>query len=130
MSQQKIVRIVEMGLTRSIFEWEKKSKRARLNLTSIDNNQKFWASPITLFSNKNNTIDKTALIKKDQILKLFMGQGNILTHQAVILGIQRNSSKKRKQSHETEAKVFIKLQQKYVQESKKEYVVFKKLKLS
>ena len=38
MSQQKIVRIVEMELTRSIFEWEKKSKRARLNLTSIDNN--------------------------------------------------------------------------------------------
>ena len=38
MSQRKIVTIMEMGLMCSIFEWEKKSKRARLNLTSIANN--------------------------------------------------------------------------------------------
>lgn len=130
MSQRKIVTIMEMGLMCSIFEWEKKSKRARLNLTSIANNQKFWSSPVTLFSNRNNTIDKIVLPKKDQILKLFMGQGNILTHQAVILGIQRNSNKNKKQSHETETKFLIKVQWKYVQESKKEHFVFKELKLS
>lgn len=38
MSQRKIVAITEMGLIRRILEWEKKSKRARLNLTSIANN--------------------------------------------------------------------------------------------